>query len=175
MSSAKLTYRDVLVHRRRTQPEALTWDGARPLAAPLLLLEMRGFTPISAPRSNARTRYGSGADAKRLKRYYEYRDEVASRFLTGLNGGKAMFWDLFGHMGLVFRFPTPESWSMKKRVAATQFGAYHRQKPDIDNLVKGFLDALLEDDHEVCDLRAVKLWVPQGQEGIDVYRMPVWV
>jgi Holliday junction resolvase RusA-like endonuclease len=37
-------------------------------------------------------------------------------------------------------------------------GDRHTQKPDADNLLKALMDALLEDDSGVWDVRATKLW-----------------
>ncbi|MCC7463627.1 MAG: RusA family crossover junction endodeoxyribonuclease [Gammaproteobacteria bacterium] len=167
-----MTFRDVLTHRRRSLPPA-------PLrlakSEPELICEWTGFTPIGAPRSNARTHFGSGKDAERIKRYHAYRDALGERAVSAIGAGRLTFEDLTGHLGLVFRFPVPPSWSLKQQVAAVQFGEYHQQKPDIDNLVKAFLDALLEQDSACADVRAVKVWVPRGQEGVQVWRLPIWV
>lgn len=37
-------------------------------------------------------------------------------------------------------------------------GMPHKQRPDIDNLLKGFLDAILEEDSYIWDVRAIKLF-----------------
>ena len=37
-------------------------------------------------------------------------------------------------------------------------GDRHAQKPDADNLLKALMDACLEDDSHVWDVRATKLW-----------------
>jgi Holliday junction resolvase RusA-like endonuclease len=171
--AARMTYRDVLIHRRNCDP-----DQGQPLhtgVAPTLLATLEGFTPMGAPRSNARTHFGSGKDAARVKKYHEYRDAIASRVLTCLTQQTLRFSDFTGHLGLVFRFPVPASWSMRKQIQACQFGEYHRQKPDVDNLVKGFLDAVMDEDCQVADVRAVKVWAPRGQEGVQVWRLPQWV
>jgi len=41
-------------------------------------------------------------------------------------------------------------------------GKPHQQKPDIDNLVKSLLDAVLDDDSSVYEIRAVKFWGEVG-------------
>ena len=41
-------------------------------------------------------------------------------------------------------------------------GKPHQSKPDIDNLIKAFLDALLDDDAHVWDIRATKVWGTDG-------------
>jgi Holliday junction resolvase RusA-like endonuclease len=64
-------------------------------------------------------------------------------------------------MRLEFFLPMPPSWSKKKR--ARMKGQPHRQKPDIDNLVKSFLDALLGDDSTVWHLAGQeKRWSEHG-------------
>lgn len=61
---------------------------------------------------------------------------------------------------LVFEIAMPMSWSNKKRLA--MLGTYHQQKPDIDNLVKAFLDATLKDDSAVYEVHAKKVWALAG-------------
>lgn len=41
-------------------------------------------------------------------------------------------------------------------------GQPHEQKPDIDNLVKGLLDALLKEDKGVHTIIASKSWAEHG-------------
>ncbi len=50
----------------------------------------------------------------------------------------------------------PKSWSAKKKAAHE--GEPHRQKPDLDNLVKAMLDALHDDDSHIWDGRFTKRW-----------------
>lgn len=38
----------------------------------------------------------------------------------------------------------------------------HQQKPDIDNLIKGILDALCDDDAFVYEVHASKEWTYSG-------------
>ena len=63
-------------------------------------------------------------------------------------------------VSLIFYIPMPKSWSKKKR--EEMLGKPHKQKPDIDNLCKAFLDALLEEDSFVFSLTAEKYWSSQG-------------
>jgi len=53
-------------------------------------------------------------------------------------------------------FQVSDSWSKKKK--ASMENKPHCQKPDIDNVVKGVLDALLEEDKGVYEVYAVKYW-----------------
>lgn len=56
-----------------------------------------------------------------------------------------------------FYFPCPKSWSKKKK--KLHHGEYHLSKPDIDNLIKGFFDALCIEDKYIANISATKRWV----------------
>ncbi len=64
-------------------------------------------------------------------------------------------------MHVVFVVPMPKSWSKKRRELMVGLG--HRSKPDIDNYVKGLLDAVFDDDSCCWDLRSSKLWGVTGR------------
>jgi Holliday junction resolvase RusA-like endonuclease len=66
---------------------------------------------------------------------------------------------------LTFVIPMPKSWSGKKK--KNQNGKPHKVKPDLDNLLKAFKDALLEEDscvHTYGNIR--KIW---GFKGAIIY------
>lgn len=54
----------------------------------------------------------------------------------------------------------PASWSARKKNLYD--GKPHQVKPDIDNYLKAFMDALCEDDSYVYDVRATKEWACEG-------------
>jgi Holliday junction resolvase RusA-like endonuclease len=54
----------------------------------------------------------------------------------------------------------PVSWSKKKQIGLE--GKPHQQTPDLDNLIKGFTDALTDADSQIWNISACKLW---GREG----------
>lgn len=62
---------------------------------------------------------------------------------------------------ITFFLPLRLSYSRKKRMAL--LNQPHREKPDIDNLAKAFLDALCDDDSYISDLRVSKLWANEGR------------
>lgn len=65
------------------------------------------------------------------------------------------------HLDITFLLPMPHSWSEKRKCAMDK--APHTAKPDIDNLLKALLDAMLEDDsciHTIHGLR--KRWARTG-------------
>lgn len=55
----------------------------------------------------------------------------------------------------------PMSWSEKKKVLYD--GKPHQVKPDADNYLKAFMDALCEDDSYVYDVHAIKEWARKGE------------
>jgi Holliday junction resolvase RusA-like endonuclease len=59
-----------------------------------------------------------------------------------------------------FHIPMPESWSEKKK--HDKAFTYHTQKPDIDNLIKSFMDSLSTDDSGISEIHAKKFWSYEG-------------
>lgn len=66
---------------------------------------------------------------------------------------------------VVFYLPQPKSWSAKKRAAMA--GQLHRQKPDLDNLLKALVDAVYKDDAHLAFICAEKRWATD-EPGISV-------
>lgn len=85
-------------------------------------------------------------------RYREYCDEIA---LAGVK-------TLPERLRVVFGVPMPKSWSNKKRDRLR--GQPHQQRPDIDNLIKAFLDAVYHhaDDAHIYEIHACKVWADLG-------------
>tara|TARA_R110001592_G_scaffold312235_2_gene587473 strand:+ start:619 stop:1107 length:489 start_codon:yes stop_codon:yes gene_type:complete len=64
-------------------------------------------------------------------------------------------------LDITFVLPMPTSWSEKKRVERD--GQAHKQRPDLDNLVKAFKDALLVEDSHVHTYHNIKkIWGRSG-------------
>lgn len=59
-----------------------------------------------------------------------------------------------------FHVTMPESWSKKKKAAMA--GLPHRQKCDVDNLIKGTVDALFEQDGAIHEMEGKKRWCYPG-------------
>lgn len=55
----------------------------------------------------------------------------------------------------------PPSWSEKKKQAFD--GKPHQVRPDADNYLKAFMDALCKDDSYVWDARVIKYWAREGR------------
>jgi Holliday junction resolvase RusA-like endonuclease len=100
--------------------------------------------PMGAPRQTQRDKW-----AKRpvIQRYHSYRDKIRAEagHLSGC-----------GEFTLIFMIQMPASWSKKKKRAYD--GKPHQQKPDADNLAKGVLDAICQDDAHVWSLKVEKFW-----------------
>jgi Holliday junction resolvase RusA-like endonuclease len=60
-----------------------------------------------------------------------------------------------------YTIPMPASWSQKKREQMR--GKPHRQRPDLDNLDKALLDAVLTEDSHIWQLHSRKVWGDTGQ------------
>ena len=57
---------------------------------------------------------------------------------------------------VIFGIPMPNSWSKKKKLVSVN--REHKQKPDIDNLLKALLDVIFDEDSHISDIRVTKCW-----------------
>lgn len=90
-------------------------------------------------------------------RYRAFADELRLKYTA----------DVPTSISLVFSIRMPDSWSTKKKDLMRS--QPHQQKPDIDNLVKAVLDALLDKDEAVWRLDASKIWGDSGSILIEPY------
>jgi Holliday junction resolvase RusA-like endonuclease len=106
--------------------------------------------PMGAVRQSRRDAFDPTPAASR---YYAFRDELRIKAaLAGYEPGEVI--------DIVFYLPMPASWSQRKR--RQMEGMPHQQKPDTDNLLKAFADALLAEDCHVWDMRGRKRWAVDG-------------
>lgn len=110
--------------------------------------------PVAKPRMTRRDRWKR---RPAVVRYHDYcdrvRDELARLGIEEVAPG--------GRLRVQFILPMPASWSKRRR--ASMAGAPHQSRPDVDNLVKGLLDAALPDgDAGVWQVRAEKYWGGRG-------------
>lgn len=105
-------------------------------------------TPMGKPRMTQRDKW---QQRPVVLRYRALCDEIRAQ-ATGFTVADAL--------ALHFTLPMPKSWSKKKRLALV--GQPHQSKPDVDNLVKAVLDALLPDDSRVHTVHATKTWGESG-------------
>lgn len=106
--------------------------------------------PVPKPRMTRNSSWKPAA-----KRYFAFKDE-----LRGHVKG-----ELEPRFMVQFNVPMPKSWSKKRR--AEMLGKPHQSKPDVDNYLKAFMDALCSDDSYVYDVRATKYWADTGS--IELY------
>lgn len=105
------------------------------------------INPVPKPRM---TRLDKWAQRDCVLRYRAYKDELRARKVSLPYAG----WHV------TFILPMPRSWSEKKKTEMD--GKPHRQKPDVDNLLKGLMDAVFHEDCAVWDTRVSKYW---GRDG----------
>lgn len=103
--------------------------------------------PMGAPRMTKRDKW------KRrpiVIRYRKFKDAIraAAGIIPPPEIILSLSWTAF--------FSPPASWSVKKRIAA--LGQLHRSKPDRDNIDKGILDALFEQDSGIASGQIEKRW-----------------
>ena len=111
--------------------------------------------PFAKPRMSQRDRW---AKRQVVIDYFAFRDTVKLEIKRLLalqnNDDKNKSWE---ELDIGFFIPMPKSWSKKKR--SEMAGTPHKQRPDLDNYIKGLLDALLEEDCKVWRVSARKIWV----------------
>lgn len=107
--------------------------------------------PVSKPRQTQRDKW---KPSKAVLRYRAFADECRLR-MAGV--------DLDG-ADITFYLPIPQSWSKRKK--REMLGEPHRQKPDLDNLIKALGDALYGDDSCIASIQARKVW--SNEAGISI-------
>jgi len=110
--------------------------------------------PMGKPRMTRSDRWTNkekGVGRSSVLRYFNWQDELRLRLPN---------YDVPAELTIVFALPMPRSYSKKKR--AELLGQPHQEKPDIDNLVKAFLDTLCTEDKHVWHVDASKVWSEYG-------------
>ena len=113
------------------------------------------ITPMGAVRMSQSDRWKTNpnhADPNKrqrveVSRYFHFKDLVRSQ-------AKAMNFVQGCTLEIVFCVPMPTSWSKKKREAMNKLPV--KTRPDIDNYVKAFLDAMLIEDGHIWSIKAEK-------------------
>ena len=108
------------------------------------MLKRFNVEPMGKPRMTQRDKW-----KKRdcVNRYYSFKD-----FLN-LNKGS---FELANKFSILFCVPFPKSYSKKKCKAL--FLKPHQEKPDLDNMLKAIKDCLKDEDKEVFQVKAKKVW-----------------
>ena len=105
------------------------------------------ITPVPKPRMTQRDKW---AKRPAVIRYRDFCDQVRAAGIEVNQQGSE----------IAFNLPMPVSWSKKKR--SEMDGQPHKQKPDLDNLIKALLDAVHKEDCEIWSLSAEKRWSESG-------------
>ena len=105
------------------------------------------ISPVAKPRM---TRSDKWKKRPCVMKYRAFADECREQGVVIPNHG--------AHV--IFNMPMPKSWSKKKK--AEMWCSPHRQRPDVDNLVKALMDAVLKEDCCVWDIRITKRWAYKG-------------
>lgn len=116
------------------------------------------FIPVKPVPKPRMTRSDAWRQRPAVLRYFDYKDDMKEAW-----GSR----EVPGTFTVVFHVPIPKSFSKKKRSA--MHGTPHQQRPDVDNYLKAFLDALCVDDSYVWDVRVTKLW--SLEPGIEVLEL----
>lgn len=104
------------------------------------------ITPVSKPRMTQRDAW---KQRPCVMRYRQYKDDL-----------RPIIAALPACFEIAFALPMPPSWSKKKQSAMV--GTPHQQTPDFDNLLKGFTDAILDQDCTIWAGTYLKVWRHRG-------------
>lgn len=118
------------------------------------------ITPVTKPRMTQRDKWLQPARPG-VERYRAFATELVK--IANLAD-----FTLPASYEIVFHIPMPKSWSQKKRAAMNK--KPHQQTPDIDNLIKAFQDALVDDDSFVHTVLAQKVWSLDGGIVVERFR-----
>ena len=106
-------------------------------------MRIYNITPVPKPRQTVSDRWNK---RPAVMRYRAFCDEVRALDCQVPESG--------AHV--TFQMPMAKSWSKKKKTE--MLGKPHQQKPDVDNLAKALMDAVLDEDEGVWDIRITKVW-----------------
>jgi len=115
--------------------------------------------PVSKPRMTQQDKW---KQRPVVMKYRAYKDQIRESVSKSFEESQVVHW-------LVFVVEMPKSWSNKKR--AQMDGQPHQQRPDIDNFIKGYFDAIAEEDSHIYEVHALKVWgtKPGIYLGVDDY------
>lgn len=106
--------------------------------------------PVSKPRMTQSDKWN---ERKCVMKYGAYKDELNYK-------ANSKQFKLGTVIDLIFILPYKKNWDEKMQ--QDMDGLCHQGKPDIDNLIKGFLDALTVDDSKIWHISGKKYWGRKG-------------
>jgi Holliday junction resolvase RusA-like endonuclease len=89
-----------------------------------------------------------------VTKYFQYKNKVV-QLCNEVN------YTLSDALEIIFVLPIPDSWSNKKKKEYVD--KPHQSRPDIDNLLKAFMDALSTEDGYVYLVKAKKIYGEKGK------------
>jgi len=107
--------------------------------------------PVPKPRMSGSDRW---KHRPIVDRYFRFKDALVA--LCNLSN-----FELGDSYKVEFLIAMPKSWNAKKK--NTYQGTPHRQRPDLDNLLKAINDCLLTEDSVVWSIEASKIWWDEGR------------
>lgn len=121
------------------------------------------FRVDGKPEGKARPRFSSAGKFARVytpdnTRTYE---KLIGRIAAIAMSGKA---PIINPVEVSFEIcaPIPKSWSMRKKQQAENLEIRPASKPDIDNVIKAYLDAMntivYQDDKQICAIKAERIY-----------------
>ena len=111
------------------------------------------ITPIGKPRM---VKSDSWRKRPTVLNYWQYKDDLKEQAEKYCYSVPEIL------ENITFVLPMPDSWSKKKKEQME--GQPHKNKPDLDNIIKGFKDCLCENDsfvHTYNNIR--KIWGISGK------------
>mgnify|MGYP002814100871 CR=1 FL=1 len=114
------------------------------------MIELK-INPVAKPRM---TRSDIWKHRPIVDRYFAFKDHLVR--LCRLQS-----FELPDSYKVEFLITMPDSWSRSKRDSLQ--GSPHRQRPDLDNLVKALNDCLIKEDSSVWNFEASKIWWDEGK------------
>mgnify|MGYP000546892415 CR=1 FL=1 len=108
------------------------------------------ITPVAKPRMTQADKWKKRPSTDK---YWQYKDDLRKLCM-------AYHYKITNQLDVIFYIEMPRSWSKKKREMMR--GEPHQQVPDTDNLMKGFKDALADQDCAIWDERGRKYWSEKG-------------
>lgn len=113
------------------------------------------IVPVAKPRMTQSDRWKKRPP---VLKYWAFKDECNAKGVKLEESGQHV----------TFGIPMPKSWSKKKRFEMMEMP--HQQRPDIDNLAKALMDAVLKEDCAVWEIKLTKIWSTIGYIMIrDIY------
>jgi Holliday junction resolvase RusA-like endonuclease len=106
------------------------------------------ITPVAKPRMTRSDKWNERPCVTAYRKFKDDLREAIGDFVLG------------DALWIQFYLPMPKSWSKKKKDEMR--GKPHKATPDLDNLEKGLLDALLLHDSQIWHMDASKFWADEG-------------